>query len=247
MAATAADAADNPAPDGVLCLLDGFRLHHSGQQVDVPVGGQRLLALLALAGPRSRPVAAGILWPDVADLRAAGNLRSAVWRLNRIWPGLVACHRHELSLNPVVDVDTVGFVTRLRRIGHEEGPVDVVELGLLLDRIHELLPGWSDEWVAMERERLRLLNLHALELLSARLLRQGSYSPAMESAMMVVSAEPLRESAHRAVIAVLMAEGNLGDARRHYSQLQGILSRELGVGPSPETRRLLVDPRWSTM
>lgn len=231
----------------MLCLLDGFRLQHSGHPVDVPVGGQKLLALLALVGPRSRPVAAGTLWPDVADLRAGGNLRSAVWRLNRIWPGLIACRRHELSLNPVVDVDTVGFVSRLRRIGQEEGPVDLGELELLLDRIHELLPGWADEWVATERERLRLLNLHALEALSARLLRQERYSPAMESAMMVVSAEPLRESAHRAVMAVLMAEGNLGAARRHYAQLQEILSRELGVGPSPETRRLLVDPRWSAM
>lgn len=246
MAATA-HAADNPAPDGVLCLLDGFRLHHSGQQVDVPVGGQRVLALLALVGPRSRPVAAGTLWPDVADLRAGGNLRSAVWRLNRIWPGLVACRGHELSLNPLVDVDTVGFVTRLRRIGQGEGPLDLGELDLMLDRIHELLPGWADEWVATERERLRLLNLQALEALSARLLRQGSFSPAMESAMMVVSAEPLRESAHRAVLAVLMAEGNLGAARRHYTQLEEILSRELGVGPSPETGRLLVDSRWSTM
>ena len=37
----------------------------------------------------------------------------------------------------------------------------------------ELLPGRYEDWVILARERLRLLRLHALELLSQRLLSEG--------------------------------------------------------------------------
>ena len=57
----------------------------------------------------------------------------------------------------------------------------------------DLLPGWYDDWVVFERERLRQRLLHALEMLSLRLVRQGRFGEAVEAALLV-HAEPLRES-----------------------------------------------------
>jgi DNA-binding SARP family transcriptional activator len=49
----------------------------------------------------------------------------------------------------------------------------------------------------------------------------------------------LREESHRILIAVHLAAGNPGEALRQYRMLCDLLERELGVAPSPASRRLL--------
>ena len=51
--------------------------------------------------------------------------------------------------------------------------------------------------------------------------------------------EPLRESAHRALIRVHLAEGNAGEALRQYDLYAGMLWRQLGLGPSPLIEELV--------
>jgi DNA-binding SARP family transcriptional activator len=96
----------------------------------------------------------------------------------------------------------------------------------------ELLPGWYDEWVLLERERLRQLRLHALEMLADKLTTVGRYGEAVQVAYAAVRAEPLRESAHRAVVRVHLAEGNLAEAGRAYAAFRDLLADELGVVPT---------------
>ncbi|MFF0086754.1 BTAD domain-containing putative transcriptional regulator [Streptomyces canus] len=48
------------------------------------------------------------------------------------------------------------------------------------------------------------------------LTRQGSLALALEAALANVRIEPLRESAHRAVVAAHLSEGNVIEAVRHY-------------------------------
>jgi DNA-binding SARP family transcriptional activator len=101
----------------------------------------------------------------------------------------------------------------------------------------DLLVGWYDDWVLLERERLRQLRLHALEVLSGQLLAAGNGPAAVEAALAAVAVEPLRESAHRAVIRAHLAEGNRAEALRQRDQLRHLLRLELGVKPS----RLVTD------
>ena len=96
----------------------------------------------------------------------------------------------------------------------------------------ELLPGWDEEWIRPERERLRQLRLHALESLSVRLTVHGCHALALEAALRCVAIEPLRESAHRAVVAVHLAENNVVEAVRHYEAFRRLLREELGLEPS---------------
>ena len=86
----------------------------------------------------------------------------------------------------------------------------------------------------MERERIRQRVLHALEALSERLAAAGRFADAIEAAMLATSAEPLRESAQRALIKAHIAEGNLTEARRSYRAYRDLMQRELGVVPSEE-------------
>ncbi|MEV4389408.1 bacterial transcriptional activator domain-containing protein, partial [Micromonospora sp. NPDC049580] len=96
----------------------------------------------------------------------------------------------------------------------------------------ELLPGWYDDWVLTERERLRQTQLYALEALAERLTAQGRFSEAVQVALTAVQLEPLRESATRVLIAVHLAERNINEAVRRLELFRADLGRELGVAPT---------------
>lgn len=102
-----------------------------------------------------------------------------------------------------------------------------------------LLPDWYDDWVTVERERFRQLRLHALEALAARYVELGRFAEAVEMAQLAVTAEPIRESAHRVLIEAHLPEGNTGEALRQYHLFRELLNEELGLSPSPRIRELL--------
>lgn len=210
----------------VLGLLDGFRLEAGGRTVHVLASTQRLLALLALHGPVPRLVAAGTLWPDVPEPQALASLRTTIWRANRLVPGLITAGENKIAVGEFVSVDVNEISERADR-------------GLLCRRPGELLPGWYDDWLIFERERLRQIRLHALESAALRLQSQSKYGSALELALEAVRCEPLRESAHRAVISVHLAEGNLVEAIRAYVRFRDLLREQLGAEPSEHLVRLV--------
>jgi DNA-binding SARP family transcriptional activator len=88
---------------------------------------------------------------------------------------------------------------------------------------------------------LRQRMLHALEAMSRQLVIRRRCAEAVEAAMMAVSAEPLRESAQRALIEAHLAEGNWVEGRRTFEAYRDVLNRELGTQPDPEFAALV---RW---
>ncbi len=219
----------------VLHLFGGPYVTLDGYRQEVPEGSKRLLAFVALRRTRvERRHAAGTLWPLGGDGRAAGNLRSALWRLRGAGIDILDVDKWSLSLNPNVVVDlhlATKWATRL-----VEGASTVADLTVSrswLDAL-DLLPGWYDDWALIERERLRQRVLHALEALSRNLANVGRFADAVEAAMVAVSTEPLRESAQRALIDAHLAEGNFGEALRSYQTYRTLVRRELGVDPSPD-------------
>jgi hypothetical protein len=103
----------------------------------------------------------------------------------------------------------------------------------------ELLPGWYDDWVLIERERMRQRVLHALEALSRQFRLVGRCAEAVEVALMAVNAEPLRESAQRELLESHLAEGNWVEGLRTYQTYCERLWRELGVRPGGALGALL--------
>ena len=102
-----------------------------------------------------------------------------------------------------------------------------------------LLPGWYDDWVVFERERLHQLRLHALERTVSVLLGRGRLEIALQVALEAVRAEPLRETSTAALMSVYLAEGNVVDALHRYDVFRSLLAQELGLAPSPRLERLL--------
>jgi DNA-binding SARP family transcriptional activator len=226
------------APAARVTLLDGFTLRLGGRVPqadvdDVPRGIQRLIAHLSLAGKPARTSVAGSLWPDVTEQHAQGSLRSTLWRLHQIAPGLVACSGGSLALARGVDVDVRELDSWAHRIA--DSGVDIADVRVPEVAVRgELLPGWYDDWVLLERERLRQLRMHSLEVVASRFCSAGRHGEALQAAYAVVRMEPLRESAHRILLRIHLAEGNVVEAVRSYERFQSLLARELGVGPSSQ-------------
>lgn len=218
-----------------LTLLDGFTLSHRGRPIALPLRAQRVVGFLAFQDlPVLRMYVAGTLWPDVPERRAAGSLRSALWRLSQLAFHVVDVTPHTLRLAPAVVVDAREAVEWARRVIHG----DSADLGGLRFP-GELLPDWYDDWLVIEREQVRELRLHALETVAERLVARGRYAEAVEATLTVLRLEPLRDSAHRLLIRVYLAEGNHAEALRHYYDYRQRLFELLGLAPSGEMQDLL--------
>lgn len=221
-----------------LHLLGGFRLELAGTTVDVPVNGQRLLAYLTIRGAVPRADVAGTLWPDVSEHNAFGSLRTTMWRLHRAGAVLIETVGAGLALSKAVVTDVQVFSDTAHTVLHRPAPAAEPDSAVLeaevksLAGTSELLPGWYDDWVIYERERLRQLRLHTLEALAMRLSAQRRFGEALDTALEAIRLEPLRESAHRVVVGIHLAEGNLAEAVRHFRFVRTLLRDELGVEPS---------------
>lgn len=222
-------------------LLDGFAIELPDADVDapsLPPGVQRLIAQVTLAGRPGRGATAGQLWPDESEGSAQSRLRSALWRLHKATPGLVEASSGSLRLVNGVTVDVHELTNWARVILDSDCDLESVRIPDVALR-GELLPGWYDDWILLERERLRQLRLHALEVLADKLAIVGRYGEAMEAAIGAVQGEPFRESAHRAVIRVHLAEGNMVEAVREYTGFRQMIDAELGVKPTVHMEELM--------
>jgi DNA-binding SARP family transcriptional activator len=217
-----------------LRLISGFELRHGDELVVVPPSSQRLVVFVAL---RERSVrrryVSGALWLEASEERASANLRCALWRTPA--PGgcpLLQASSTHIWLNPEVEVDFRVSMARALSV-LKDGEAGASSEGLhreLLD--DDLLPDWDEDWVLTERERFRQLRLHALERISQNLIDAGRYDAALQTALEAVAAEPLRESGHRLLVRVHVAEGNISEAFRVYWTYARMLAKELGVAPS---------------
>jgi DNA-binding SARP family transcriptional activator len=218
-----------------LRILGGFRLLVDGRPAVVPIQAQRLLGLLAVRPCETRTAAAGLLWGDVTQERAQANLRNAAWRLNAVSDRILAASRCSIALGPAVSLDLADARSAARALANGE-LVDAAALDLLAE---DLLPGWDEDWLVIERERQRQVRLHAVEALSRLLRERGRHGEAVAAALTAVGAEPLRESAQRVLVEAHIAEGNVSEAVRQARSYRELLRLELGIAPSHDFEALV--------
>ena len=80
---------------------------------------------------------------------------------------------------------------------------------------------------------------HALEALCHRLTTAGRFGEATEAGLAAVRDEPLRESAHRVLIGVHLAEGNRAAALHQYRAFALLLHEEVGMSPTSRMEQLM--------
>jgi DNA-binding SARP family transcriptional activator len=226
-----------------LSLIRDFELRHEGELVELSPNSQRLICFLAFQdGAVRRSYVSGRLWFNSDEYRASASLRSALWRLSSM-PGLDligSSHTH-IWLQPNVTIDIREVMERgMAVLSEPQCDSELINVAReLVSFGDDVLVGWYDDWVIMERERFRQVRLHVLDRIGDRLLDQEQYCDALQIALAAIRAEPLRESAHRLLVRVHLREGNVAEALRQYRSYADLLRRELRATPSPVIQRLL--------
>ncbi|WP_150309321.1 AfsR/SARP family transcriptional regulator [Planctomonas psychrotolerans] len=228
-------------PISRLCLLGGPYAVHGPHRLTAPEGAERLVVFVALYDhrPVRRRKIAGTLWPSVSEERAAGNLRAALWRLNASGLDVLDADKDVLAIKPDVRIDLFELSAWAKRVMTGTAVAD----DLTLDHVHgaalELLPGWYDEWVVIEREQFRQRLLHALDVLSRRLTLEGRHAEAIEAAVIAAAIEPLRQTTQEALMLAHIAEGNVSEAQRVLDAYARLLHAELGILPTTRLSSLV--------
>lgn len=205
----------------------------TGRSEGLAPGVQRLLARVALARGRhvSRSALAFSLWPDSGESQARTNLRKMLHQLRR----------DESAVLGFVEIEP----QRLRLRSEGPGVVDVEAFEAAIEQGDDLaaaaayggdlLPECYEDWVLVERSRLRECACQALARLTVAAAELGDDRMVLEHAGSHLATDPLAEEAYRALMRAHVRMGNRAEALRIYHRCTQVLFRELGVEPDPET------------
>jgi DNA-binding SARP family transcriptional activator len=237
-----------------VAVLGSFSLTVDGESVPLGVDARRLVAYLAVhPRPQPRAALAADLWPGVPAAAALRMLGDAVAAIGV--PGLLAdtgdgdpgviitAETSPIALAAGVDVDLAEAMALIRALP-EIPAADQPDVTPLTD---DVLPGWTASWIAVERERFRQLRLHAVEERSLRLSASGRADEAVELARVAVRTAPSRESARRALIEGLLAQGDVASAVAEYDEFQDLLRSSLGPASSGLEGILPPSPAWPVL
>jgi WD40 repeat protein/basic membrane lipoprotein Med (substrate-binding protein (PBP1-ABC) superfamily)/DNA-binding SARP family transcriptional activator len=227
-------------------LLGQFAVRWNGDLILIPSRpAQSLFAYLALnAGlTHRREKLYGMFWPDSSDENARGYLRSALWRIRKSFD------EAEIPWGDILDITDIDATLKkdaalqidadriLERGGKDSWTFEQLSEILALYE-GELLPGFYDEWVVLERERIHAAYEQKMRALLDISLASQLWEEALEWGERWIAQGFAPEAAYQAL---MIAHAGLGDSSSAvvvYRRCQENLGRELGVEPSDELRAL---------
>ncbi len=225
-------------------LLGQFKLQADNLPLELPSRpAQSLLAYLALnAGVTyRREKLAGLLWPEATETNARRYLRQALWRIRKTLESGSLAWEDYLQINDI-DVtfdDRSGYWLDVEFLlkRAEAWPVEEI-IEIVRFYRGELLPGFYEEWVTLERDRLQAAYQQKMNLLLDGLIRTQKWDDVLKWGEQWIRLGHSPEPAYRAL---MHAYAGLGDQRMAcatYERCVEMLNRELAVEPSAETQRL---------
>ena len=221
-------------------LLGQFDLCFDGNPVEIPSRpAQSLLAYLALTAgiTHRRERLAGLFWPDIPEVDARRNLRRALWHIRKAAEGQMPLRTDDITAafdaRPDVWVDVLVVSQKFNTEKTLEELIQIVSA-----YGGELLPGFYDEWVIVERERLQAVFEGRIKLLLDRLVEAHSWDEVIQWGEKWIALSGATEPAYRALMIAYSGRGDLSGVGQTYRRCAETLSRDLGVEPSEETHNL---------
>ena len=225
-------------------LLGQFKLDVDDQLIELPSRpAQSLLAYLALnAGvAHRRERLASLLWPEATESNARSYLRQALWRIRRTLEG------NSLSAEDYLQVSDISLSFKTQsdywldaQIMLEPPESHSVETLIETMRLYrgELLPGFYDEWVVLERDRLESAFHQKMSLLLESLIQSEQWDKAVVWSEEWIKLGHAPEPAFRALMQAYAGLGDISMVHATYRRCVESLNRELSLDPSAETKQL---------
>ena len=222
-------------------LLGKFDLRQAGNSIALSSRpAQSLLAYLVLTAgtPHRREKLAGLLWPDSLEETARDNLRHALWRVRKAVEKVSSTRflqADDLTISFKVSSDYWLDATALERVS-ESASSD--ELMVVLSEYQgELLPGFYDEWVVLEREHLSSIYEHNMARLMSLLQDEKRWLDILEWGERWIKLGQKPEPAYRALMSAHAAKGDMSRVAATYERCVKSL-QEFGFEPSDQTKEL---------
>jgi len=231
-------------------LVGGVRVR-SRDGREVPVTARKCRALLACLALRlgltsSREFLATLLWEDADPELARSSLRQALSALRRALPGDSAHALRADAQSVWLDVDSVSsdvaeFYARVR-----DGSPGAL-LAMIERYDEELLAGLDarsmsfEHWAQEQRRTFRRSVVDTLTRIASRCGAADDRAGQLRALERLVALDPVNESAHRDLMALLARVGRHTDALRQYRLCREALRRDLDVATDPATDDLRRD------
>jgi len=214
---------------------------------------QRTAALLAFLAyhcrqRHPRTVLIDLLWRNAPLSCGRHSLSTAISFLRLelaalgVMPGRVILADHfSVGLNPAaISTDVLDFecavavahsaATRRDRMRHLRSAVELYS--------GDLLPGFGEEWVPSESQRLRDKFINAVAQLTALLAEDEDHASVIPLARRAIQADPLREEPYRQLMQAYRSMGEPEAALGTYEELAMALRHEVNGQPCQRTQRM---------
>jgi len=211
----------------------------NGTPIEIPSRpAQSLLAYLILNPGKSfrREKLAGLLWPDSDETAARNNLRQTLWRLRKaVGDGYIVSDKFSIAFDSNADYNLDAAML-------EDGAVETESADALIRSVSvyegRLLPGFYDDWVTLEAERLEAVFQDRIQMLIDRLTEEGRWREVRVWAEWWLAQGQVPEPAYRALMMAHAGLGDLASVAAVFQRCIEALEEELGVEPSQETQEL---------
>ncbi|MCP4542736.1 MAG: tetratricopeptide repeat protein [Chloroflexi bacterium] len=224
----------------------------------VPLGERRrkslaLLAYLAVTGKaHSREALAGLLWGEATKVNANAALRKVLAELRELLDPYLIDKDRQISFNRSLpyQMDVEQFEQGLAGISERQAaslsPEKADTLATAIDCYQgDFLAGFYvqrapafEEWVTLQRERMRLAAINGLYMLSIYTYSQGDFERSIHYTRRLLEMEPCQEEAHRQMMSLLALSSQRELALRQYQICRQALADTFGVAPQDETTAL---------
>jgi len=189
-----------------------------------------------------------MLWGETSTEKSKKYLRQALWHLHAALNSdtdVLLVDHDWLSLNPCSNLWTDvsdferAFATAEGIAGRQ---LDAEKAKALKDAVSlysdDLLPGYYQDWILFERERLQNMYLLMLDKLIVYLQFRGEYEVAQGYGATILRYDPARERTHRQLMHLYSLAGDRTSALRQFERCVQALKQELGVRPEKKTVEL---------
>lgn len=220
-----------------LRLLGPPEFSLGGQKLTLPTRKLLgLLAYLALEGPTPRAKLADLFWSETEEESARGNLRRELNRLRHTpLASRLEAERDLLRLGEV-HTDAAAFRSCLAAGSLKEALA--LYRGELLEGLELSGAAGFEGWLQAERETLAQTRSAALAQYAEQLEAVGNLREALTTRLELLREDELQELQHREAMRLHALLGEREAALQRFEGLKGLLKRELGLEPLPETIRL---------
>jgi len=226
-------------------LLGQFSVRRDGSPVEIRSRpAQTLLAYLLLTPntPHRREKLAGLLWPDSTDANSRSYLRKALWQLRKSLPAEPGEEGEHFLVDDIsiefsassdywLDADVVG-----ERLS-SDAPIDDL-IAAIAAYQGELLPGFYEEWVGLERDRIESAFDQKMGRLVDQLIEHQRWGQVVEWGEQWIALGKAPEPAYRALMTAHANAGDRAKVAAAYARCTEALEDELGVPPSEQTEAL---------